>query len=150
MEITTGSTGERAPVRPRPVGHDRTNATSLSAARKGPSGDDRPEGNRAERRFLRAAGVTVVNVVDTAEALAELARDDYDVVITDVHRPEGTDAGLVLAKTLHEGGFASPVIAYVGSVDAGAGVPVGLRAITARPDELIQQVFDVVERLDGR
>jgi hypothetical protein len=37
--------------------------------------DDDPKGNRAERRFLRSAGISVENVTSTAEALASYGRN---------------------------------------------------------------------------
>jgi PleD family two-component response regulator len=109
--------------------------------------DDKPAGNRGERTYLRVAGATVVNALSTDEALKELARDDFTLVITDMQRTESStlvsDAGIKLVKEMRARGFQQPIIGYVYKTCA---LPPGWSGITAKPDELINLVLDVVEQ----
>lgn len=109
--------------------------------------DDKPAGNRGERTYLRVAGATVVNALSTDEALNELARDDFTLVITDMQRTESStlvsDAGIKLVNEMRARGFQQPIIGYVYKLRA---LPPGWSRITVKPDELINLVLDVVEQ----
>lgn len=109
--------------------------------------DDKPAGNRSERNYLRVAGATVVNALSTDEALNELARDDFTLVITDMQRTESStlvsDAGIQLVNEMRARGFQQPIIGYVYKTRP---LPPGWSGITAKPDELINLVLDVVEQ----
>jgi CheY-like chemotaxis protein len=106
--------------------------------------DDMPSNNTTERRFLRAAGVTVVNAVSTADALAELARDDFDIVITDQRRPESPQAGTELARQVTKDYPGIIVIGYV-SVQPPT-TPDGFLGVTTRPGTLLQLVLDAARQ----
>lgn len=107
--------------------------------------DDNPRGNDAERRLLRSMRVFVHNAVSTEEALAELARDHYDLVVTDQDRGNGND-GETFAGKLRSEGDRIPIIAYVGHVDSGRGTPPVFDGITDRPDDLLHLILDTLER----
>jgi hypothetical protein len=51
--------------------------------------DDNPGNNRFEARALEALGMQVSAARDTDEALAELKRSRFDLVISDMSRPSG-------------------------------------------------------------
>jgi CheY-like chemotaxis protein len=53
--------------------------------------DDMPANNEVERKALRRYGIVFDNVVSTAEAVAQLANEDYDLVITDLGREHSSD-----------------------------------------------------------
>jgi CheY-like chemotaxis protein len=107
--------------------------------------DDKPKWNRAERRFLRSAGVWVENVTSTGEALTRLQRDEYDAVITNQSRGRSNRAGEDLAEQARAAGEHVPVVAYVGKLDDRP-TPAVFHGITNKPDELVHLLLDVFER----
>lgn len=109
--------------------------------------DDAPGGNLQERRYLRSAGMVVVNATATAEALTELNRFDFDVVITDMDRPESATAGTDLVVAMRAAGHWQLVIGYIGRVDPALGTPVEFFGITDRPDQLVHLIIDALERV---
>ncbi len=80
--------------------------------------DDQPARNEAERDALRAKGLVFDNVVSTREALAQLAVEPYDLVITDLVRDASSDrsdaagADFLAQPALRDGG--PPVVIYAG------------------------------------
>ncbi|MEU2200314.1 response regulator [Isoptericola sp. NPDC019482] len=107
--------------------------------------DDHPSGNRHERRYFRAAGITVVNALDTESALRELRTDDYDIVITDFRRGNDPAAGPELATRARGEGYDQPFVAYLGHVEPGRAAPQEFLRITDRPDDLVTAVLDVAD-----
>ena len=81
--------------------------------------DDRPANNEGERRLLRRHGIVFDNVVSTEEAVAQLANETYDLVITDLGRWGSSDhsssAGYAFLEhpVVKQGG--PPVIVYAGA-----------------------------------
>jgi len=108
--------------------------------------DDHPENNRNERRVLQSLGIFVDEVRSTEEALASLRRASYDLVLSDMARDGDAEAGLRMLSAMRTGGIDVEVIFYVGLINPLAGVPPGAFGITARPDELVHYVLDVLER----
>jgi CheY-like chemotaxis protein len=106
--------------------------------------DDHPEWNSWEIACLEAAGARVRTVETTRAALA-LVGDGYDVIVSDVDRAGNASEGIAALPLLHEVAPDTPVVLYVGQLQA-RGVPVGAFGITNRPDELLHLVLDVVER----
>jgi esterase/lipase superfamily enzyme/CheY-like chemotaxis protein len=74
--------------------------------------DDFPRNNDIERRILTNLGATCDDVTSTERALEAIARESYDIVLSDLGRAEGTDAGVDLLQTLHERGVERPFIIY--------------------------------------
>ncbi|WP_176141303.1 response regulator [Agreia bicolorata] len=68
-----------------------------------------------ERKTVEAAGVATVWVPDTARALDLLEENSFNVVITDMRRPEGDREGLVLLDAMRARGDDTPVIVYSGT-----------------------------------
>lgn len=107
--------------------------------------DDHPEDNVAIRRVFQDLGANVTVTLDTAEAADALRRGFFDVVISDIVRPEGNDVAIAFTKKVAEIPDAPAFIFYVGQLDS-RNPPNGAFAITNRPDELLNLVTDVLER----
>jgi CheY-like chemotaxis protein len=107
--------------------------------------DDHPDWNTWEIACLEAAGVRIRTVETTRAALA-LARDDYDLIISDINRGTNATEGLTALPLLREAAPKTPIILYVGRLEP-RGVPAGVFGITDRPDELLHFVMDVFERI---
>ncbi len=106
--------------------------------------DDTPLGNSAERGFLRAAGVTVVNAMSTQAGLAALDTDDWDLVITNFRRDDDPREGILFQERAEARGHGQPFVGYVGS--ARRPYPSGFAAVVDRPEDLIDHVLDVADR----
>ena len=53
--------------------------------------DDSPANNQSETEFLRDLGIDIDTALSTAEALEQLRRNHYDLLITDQSRPEKSE-----------------------------------------------------------
>ncbi len=81
--------------------------------------DDHPDNNVHERRAMEAAGMSVQTALSTEEGLARAAADRFDVIVSDMRRPEGgQEAGYDLLKALRARGDATPYVIYAGPADA--------------------------------
>lgn len=105
--------------------------------------DDSPANNDVERRFLRSAGATVVNALSTAEAMRELGRDDFDVMVTNFRRDGSPVAGIELAALAFDEGYRLPVLGYIGDVDPRRPTPPHIEKVTNHPDVLIERLLDI-------
>ena len=106
--------------------------------------DDRHDGNQEIVRVLRAFGSEVDLARRSDEAMTLLKRHRYEVVISDVSRAEGADAGLKMLERMYHEGVYRWTIFYVRSLEPG--VPPGAFGITNRPDHLLHLVMDALER----
>ncbi|SFL37811.1 Response regulator receiver domain-containing protein [Halogranum rubrum] len=77
--------------------------------------DDQPENNSYEREALEALGISVETCTSTDEALDQLSQREYDVVISDMGRPESDRAGYNLLEEKQESGDRTPFVIYSGS-----------------------------------
>ena len=77
--------------------------------------DDRPDNNIYERQSLEALGVRFMIAKSTDEALDKLAKQHFDVVISDMGRPPDPRAGYTLLDRLREAGNRVPFVIYAGS-----------------------------------
>jgi CheY-like chemotaxis protein len=118
--------------------------------------DDRPSNNEYERSLLRPQGIVFDNVVSTAEALAQLTTEDYDLVITDLGRRGSSDrsnvAGVdLLANPALSGG--PPVVVYAGTWavrQRAQLVAQGAAGVMADREELLRTVVELLGRSDDR
>jgi CheY-like chemotaxis protein len=111
--------------------------------------DDKPANNEFERRALKALGIEVDISYDTDEALRELNRRRYDLVISDMSRPSGQQAGYILLDRLAEKKSGTPIIFYVGSSPNSRQEEAGNRgayALTSDPQELLKRVTQALKR----
>jgi CheY-like chemotaxis protein len=111
--------------------------------------DDDHSNNRNEVHMLRQLKVEVETVSTTAQALALLGRDKFDIVLSDIARGGDARAGLAMLPLLKERHQSLPVIFYVGELRSEFGVPGGAFGITNRPDELLHLILDALERVRG-
>lgn len=76
--------------------------------------DDDPSNNRFERISLEALDIEVTTALSTEEALEQLRANEYDVVISDMGRPESDVAGYDLLDEMQRVGSTASVIIYAG------------------------------------
>jgi CheY-like chemotaxis protein len=77
--------------------------------------DDRPDNNRFERQALEALGVRFVISTSTDDAVNQLARQKFDLVISDMGRPPDPRAGYTLLDRMRQGRDDTPFIIYASS-----------------------------------
>jgi len=106
--------------------------------------DDRPEGNVWEHDCLTTLGANVKSVETTRSAVACLARESYDLVISDVARGGRDRAGIDALPEIQAHAPRTPVVLYV--MNLKPGVPAGAFGITAHPEELLHLCMDALER----
>jgi CheY-like chemotaxis protein len=83
------------------------------------------------------------------EALARLGGKSYELVISDMARDGVDDEGLRFLARMREQGVPVRTVFTVGQYRPERGVPAYAFGITNRVDELLNLVFDVVERERG-
>ena len=77
--------------------------------------DDRPANNVYERQSLEALGLSFVLATSTEEALDLVAKQNFDVIISDMGRPPDARAGYTLLDQLRGSGNKTPLVFYAGS-----------------------------------
>jgi CheY-like chemotaxis protein len=78
--------------------------------------DNRPSNNDYPRTILEQAGINFTLALSTDEALEYISRNTFDLIISDMGRPEGQDAGVDLLKKIRKKEISTPVIIYSTSV----------------------------------
>ncbi|WP_082531577.1 response regulator [Methylobacterium sp. Leaf469] len=116
--------------------------------------DDKPENNNYERKAFRALGVRIWSVRSNAEAI-NLIKDDnnFDVIVSDMSRPEGQLAGYDLISQLRSIGYITPIIIYSGSntpEQASMARRNGAFGSTADAARLVELVSDAVNFSSAR
>jgi CheY-like chemotaxis protein len=129
---------------------DQVRAVGAAVSRLGRSPrllwvDDRPSNNRLERSALENMGMTVDISTSTEDAQRKLQRRaGYDLVISDMARPEDPRAGYVLLDWMRERGDDTPFVIYSSSNSAAhydEAVRNGAVGSTGQPTELIDMVL---------
>jgi CheY-like chemotaxis protein len=77
--------------------------------------DDRPDNNLHERRALEALGIRFVLSTSTEDALTQIRRQRFDLIISDMGRPPDQRAGYTLLDKLRGEGDTTPFVIYAGS-----------------------------------
>jgi CheY-like chemotaxis protein len=108
--------------------------------------DDDPKSVTRERQVLEEMGVLIDLVSSTDEAMKDLSRRTYDLVISDIARGGDPEAGLLMLQSMRHQGLDHDVVFYIWSLDRGKRLPDGAFGITNQPDQLIHYVLDVLER----
>lgn len=111
--------------------------------------NDVPDEMRHVIRVLRELDVEVVVVTSTDMALAMLEADSFDGVISDMKRGNEPDAGTKLIHAMRERDLHRPTILTPGRYEAKLGTPPFAFGITNRVDELLNLLFDSLERTRG-
>lgn len=108
--------------------------------------DDHPDNNTWERAMFGAFGVEFLTARCTADAVAALGSNVFDLTISDIERDGVPDEGIRSLPTLRSRNPRMLVIFYTGLVRRELPVPVGAFGIADRPDDLLHLVLDVAER----
>jgi CheY-like chemotaxis protein len=115
--------------------------------------DDNPANNEIERARLRPEGIVFDNVVSTKEAVAQLAFESYDLVITDLGRQHSSDrsvtAGSEFLKNPKVKDTGPPVIVYAGTwavKQRDELVGLGASEVMANREQLITTVLQMLGR----
>jgi CheY-like chemotaxis protein len=99
--------------------------------------------------ILRQLGVDVDVVTTTDEALSRLHQNAYDVAVSDMRRGASEDEGLKFLTRMRQGRIQRPTILTVGRYQPDRGTPPYAFGITNRVDELLNLLFDALERERG-
>jgi CheY-like chemotaxis protein len=111
--------------------------------------DDQPTNNVLEMKALEGFGFRIKMVVSTDEAMHNIAKaGKYDVIITDMSRPDDNEGGKTLIRKLRAIGDETPVIVYSSNKPPkfeSDMKEVGAFAATYLAAELIIRVAEAVE-----
>lgn len=77
--------------------------------------DDNPSNNLYECRSLDALGIDITTAERTEEALDQLQRQNFDLIISDMGRDEDSRAGYELLQKMREAGDLTPFVIYSSS-----------------------------------
>jgi len=99
--------------------------------------------------LLQSLKIKVTMAETSLTALEYLKREKFDVVISDMARNGVEDEGMRFLSRSIELGVNRPTIFTVGNYDPSRGTPPYAFAITNRLDDLINYVFDALERSRG-
>jgi len=110
--------------------------------------DDNPSNNLNEQRSLGAFGIHFTISTSTADALEKIRVNKYDVIISDMGRPDDKQAGYKLLEEKQKLGDTAPFIIY-----AGSNLPEhkaearrrGAFGSTNNPQELFQLVLSAIQ-----
>jgi CheY-like chemotaxis protein len=108
--------------------------------------DDNPENNINEATILESFGSLIRFEKTTQEAINALAREQFDVVISDNERERQPKEGIRFVKEIEGRPWA---ILYVGDYSPDLGTPPYAFAITDEPHQLLHYVLDALERQRG-
>ena len=111
--------------------------------------DDKPDNNVHEREALAALGLSITLCTTSDEALGLLGARPFDVVISDLSRPEGRHAGLDLLAAVRKVGNQVPYVIYAATASAGDVADAtsrGAFGYTASPSTLVALVTAAVTK----
>lgn len=77
--------------------------------------DDQPENNAYERKILERYGLVFTLALSTSQALNFMNQNEYALIISDMGRKEGKDAGYQLLDAIRKSNPNIPFIFYAGS-----------------------------------
>jgi CheY-like chemotaxis protein len=99
--------------------------------------------------ILNSLGILVEITVTSEEALSALAGSHFDLVISDMMRNNVPDEGIHFLAQMRDRNLDYPMIFTVGRFKPEMGTPPYAFGITNRVDELLNLVFDALERVRG-
>lgn len=111
--------------------------------------DDRPNNNIIERQAMAAYNIDFVLALSTGQALAELRKQRFDAIISDMGRPPDGRAGYTLLEAVRDSGDKTPYFIYAGSRDPAHVREArrrGAQGTTNMGDELLQMTLSAVNR----
>lgn len=99
--------------------------------------------------ILRALEIEVEVETTSDNALKLLAKSRFDAVISDMRRGQVVDEGIRFFKRMRQDNLHCPTIFTVGQYKPERGTPPHAFGITNRVDELLNLLFDILERVRG-
>lgn len=112
--------------------------------------DDHPEGNEPLIELFTKLEMVVDIARSTDEGLELLRRRSYDLVLTDMHRetekPAST-AGLTLINKIEGLRIRLPIVISAAQFDPQRGVHPAVFGYTNEPNEVVNLVIDIMERI---
>jgi CheY-like chemotaxis protein len=111
--------------------------------------NDVPAEMRHVIAILCDVGIEVDVATTSREALAKLESLAFDAVITDMRRGQVADEGLRFFAQMRERNLHCATVFTVGDYEPDLGTPPHAFGITNRVDELLNLVFDILERTRG-
>jgi len=109
--------------------------------------DDNPTSHRYESMALTALGISVTDALDTEPALQQISGGKYDLIISDMGRASGKDAGYVLLQALRKVGNSTPFVIYSTSnapKHKQEALRSGAQGSTNDPQELLELVVKIL------
>jgi CheY-like chemotaxis protein len=106
--------------------------------------DDMPSNNDYLIRAFQDLGIVVTTSTSTSEAQKELSDNKFNLVISDMSRPDDDRAGLALIKIMRELNVQTPIIIYAAkwaSEHKGQEKEIGAILITNDPSEIYSTVL---------
>jgi CheY-like chemotaxis protein len=106
--------------------------------------DDRPDNNIIERQSMKAYNIDFVLAQSTGQALAEMRKQQFDAIISDMGRPTDSRAGYTFLEAVRGSGDHTPYFIYAGSRDPAhvrEGRTRGAQGVTNVGDELLQMLL---------
>lgn len=106
--------------------------------------DDRPDNNIIERHSMAAYNIDFVLAQSTGQALAELRKQQFDAIISDMGRPQDSRAGYTLLEAVRGSGDQTPYFIYAVSRDPAhvrEARSRGAQGTTNMGDELLQMLL---------
>lgn len=97
--------------------------------------------------MFRGLKIDINEARSTTQAEGMLARAEYDLILSDIHRDGEASSGVEdVAKLTGEPSSRRRIIFYVTKMQPEMPIPAGAFGITNRPDELLHLVIDALER----
>jgi CheY-like chemotaxis protein len=109
--------------------------------------DDRPDNNIIERHSMAAYNFDFVLAQSTGQALAELRKQRFDAIISDMGRPPDSRAGYTLLEAVRGSGDQTPYFIYAGSREpehVREARSRGAQGATNMGDELLQMLLQAL------
>lgn len=106
--------------------------------------DNRPDNNIIERHSMAAYNIDFLLAQSTGQALAELRKQRFDAIISDMGRPPDSRAGYTLLEAVRGSGDHTPYFIYASSRDPAhvrEALSRGAQGTTNRGDELLQMIL---------
>lgn len=108
--------------------------------------DENPLNNAIETQLLKRLGISIDRATTDADAERALAGAVYDLALSSMTRGGNAEAGITFLTKVLASDPSLPLIFYVGTERP---VPEGAFGLTIRPDELLNLIFDALERARG-
>jgi CheY-like chemotaxis protein len=113
--------------------------------------DDQPRNNTSLTESFEALGLRIDQALDTEEGLAKAKTLMYDLIIEDMGRPSGRDAGYDFLDGLKANNITTPVIIFAARMWnydlRHQAIARGAIAATNRPSEVFRLVTSLAPRL---